>query len=120
MAQFLRLLFRGSFHDKRYADSLTLDFDSTYAAKSVMQRRLYKDSSLRTYDLHAKLDTIQCPTLILAGADDRFAPGTYERIHDHIKNSEYVLLPDCGHFPYIEAPSIFFPIIRRFLKHAAH
>ena len=119
MAKFFRLLFRESFHDKRFVDSLTLDFDSTYSAKSVMGRRLYRDSTLRSYDIHAKLDVIHCPTLIIAGADDRVAHGTNEQIHDHIRGSEYVLLPDCGHFPYIEAPEKFFPVLREFLKNAA-
>ena len=33
MAKFFRLLFHGSFHDRRYADSLTLAFDSSYACE---------------------------------------------------------------------------------------
>lgn len=119
MERFLRLLFRGSFYDKRYVDSLTLAFDSTYSAKSVMQRYLFRDEKLHTYDLHEALDTIQCPTLIIAGADDRVAPETNERIQEHIRGSRYVLLPDCGHFPFVEAPDEFFPVIREFLQRNA-
>ena len=116
MERFMRLLFRGSFYDKRYADSLTLDFDSTYSSRSVMLRYLFKDERLRSYDLHESLDTVQCPTLIVAGADDRIAPETNELIQEHIRLSRYVLLPKCGHFPFIEAPDEFFPVIREFLQ----
>jgi proline iminopeptidase len=116
MEKFFRLLFRGSFYDKRYADSLTLAFDSTYATKSAMQRHLFLDPQIHSYDLHEALDTIQCPTLIVAGADDRVAPETNEMIQEHIPGSRYVLLPNCGHFPFIEAPEEFFPVIREFLQ----
>jgi proline iminopeptidase len=119
MERFLRLLFRGSFYDKRYVDSLTLAFDSTYPAKSAMQRYLFKDKSLRSYDLQEALDTIQCPTLVIAGSYDRVAPGTNEMIQEHIRGSKYILLPDCGHFPFVEAPDEFFPIIREFLQGTA-
>lgn len=119
MSRFLRLLFRGSFHDKRYADSLSLNFDSTYSSRSVLVRFLSRDPNLRSYDLHPLLDTVRCPTLIIAGADDRMAPGTNEQIHDRIRGSELVMLEDCGHFPFIEAPRKYFGLIRRFLKKSA-
>jgi len=119
MAKFFRLLFRGSFHDKRYADSLTLDFDSTYSAKSIMVRQLMRDSTLRSYDIHDQLDVIRCPTMIISGADDVVAPGTNEQIYAHVRGSQYVLLPDCGHFPFIEASNIFFPVVNKFLENSA-
>ena len=113
MERFMRLLFRGSFHDKRYADSLTLDFDSTYSSRSVMQRYLFRDEKLRSYDLHESLDTIQCPTLIVAGADDRVAPETNEMIQEHIRQSRYVLLPNCGHFPLYRSSGRIFSAAQR-------
>ena len=119
MTRFLRLLFRGSFHDKRFADSLSLNFDSTYPARSVLVRFLSRDPKLRSYDLHPMLDTVRCPTLIIAGADDRIAPGTNEQIHERIRGSELITLDDCGHFPFIEAPRKYFGLIRRFLKKSA-
>ncbi len=119
MAKFFRLLFRSSFHNKHYSDSLTLTFDSSYSAKSAMVRQLGRDSTLRSYDIHARLDTIQCPALIIGGSDDAVVPGTNEQIHDHIRGSQYILLPECGHFPYIEAGEKFFPLVREFLKTAA-
>ncbi len=119
MAKFFRLLFRGSFHNKQYADSLTLTFDSSYSAKSAMVRQLSRDSTLRSYDIHARLDAIQCAALLIGGSDDAVVPGTNEQIHDHIHGSQYVLLPECGHFPYIEAGERFFPLVREFLSTAA-
>ena len=119
MAKFFRVLFHSSFHNKQYCDSLTLTFDSAYSAKSAMVRQLNRDSTLRSYDIHARLDTLQCPALIIGGSDDAVVPGTNEQIRDHIRGSQYVLLPECGHFPYIEAGERFFPLVREFLRTAA-
>ncbi len=119
MAKFFRLLFHGSFHNRQYGDSLTLIFDSSYAAKSAMVQQLSRDSTLHSYDIHARLNTIQCPALIIGGSDDAVVPGTNEQIRDHIRGSQYILLTDCGHFPYIEAGDRFFPLVRDFLKSAA-
>ncbi|MGA7161664.1 MAG: alpha/beta fold hydrolase [Bacteroidota bacterium] len=119
VAKYFRLLFRPFFHNKGYADSLSLDFDSTYASKSLMVWQLARDSTLHSYDLQSKLDTVRCPAIIISGADDIVAPGTNEQIHEHIRGSQYILLPDCGHFPFIEASDIFFPTLRNFLKKAA-
>ena len=118
MAKYFRLLFRGSFRDKRFADSLTLEFDSTYASKSAMVQQLYNDTRIQTYDIHRRLNAVTCPTLIIAGADDAAAPEANEQIHESIRGSQYVILPDCGHFPFIEAGEKFFPLVRNFLKTA--
>jgi proline iminopeptidase len=119
MARFFRLLFHGSFHNKQYAESLTLNFDSSYSAKSAMVRQLNRDSTLRSYDIFAKLDTIQCPVLIIGGSDDAVVPGANENIRDHIRGAQYILMPECGHFPFVESPGKFFPAVRTFLKNSA-
>jgi len=116
MMAFFRLLFRASFYDRHYADSLTFDFDSTYAMKSAMQRNLSKDKSLMQYDLHGQLGKITCPTLIFGGDHDMVTPEANERIHKAIKGSKYILIKNCGHFPFIEAQEQFFPILRNFYK----
>jgi proline iminopeptidase len=116
MAKFFRLLFRGTFYQKRYIDSLSLNFDSTYAKISMMQRFLSRDSVLKSYDLFEKLDTIQCPVMIVGGDHDMIPPAFNERIQEHIKNSRYICLPDCGHFPFVEAQDEFFPTVRAFLS----
>jgi len=116
MARFFRLLFRGSFYQKTYVDSLTLSFDSSYAKISRMQKYLSKDPILNTYDLFGKLDTLHCPVLIIGGDYDLIPSEFNERIQEHIRNSRYILLPDCGHFPFVEAQDEFFPTIRAFLK----
>lgn len=116
MVKFFRLLFRGTFYQKNYADSLSLNFDSTYAKSSMLLRFLAKDSVLKNYDLFDKLDIVRCPVLIIGGDHDMIPAECNERIQEHINTSRYILFPNCGHFPFVEAPEEFFPTVRAFLK----
>ena len=118
MEQFFRVLFRGSFFNRTYADSLTLSFDTSYATKSRLMQQLYKDKNAITYDLHPRLGRIECPTLIVGSTYDTSVPESNEQIHKSIKGSTLVVLDSCGHFPYIEAPKKFFGEVERFLAKA--
>jgi 3-oxoadipate enol-lactonase len=49
---------------------------------------------------------IACPTLLVAGADDPVAPPEMaRRLAGLIRGAEVEILPDCGHWPMIEAPA---------------
>jgi len=39
-----------------------------------------------------------------------------QKIHENIPNSKFVLLKNCGHFPFIERPKEFFSTIKDFLE----
>ncbi len=119
LEKFFRVLFRGEFFQKDYADSLSLPFDSSYAEKSRMVGYLRKDTTLQHYDLFGKLDTISCPVLIIGGDADILPSAFNDRLQDHLRNARYILLPDCGHFPFVEAQGEFFPTIRAFLENIA-
>jgi len=118
IAEFFRLLFRGTFADRRNVDNLTLTFDSTYARRSVLAKYLQKDARLQSYDLHSRLAKVRCPTLIIGGDHDMVPPEANTMLQDAIAGSDLEILERCGHFPYIERPDVFFPIVTRFLKKA--
>lgn len=116
MQKYFRLLFRGTFANRLLADELTLSFGPDYGARSALVHYLAKDPQLQSYDLLGRLETITCPVLII-GSDHDLAPAeSNELIHARIKGSRYVLMKNCGHFPFIEAPSQFFPAVRDFLE----
>jgi len=116
MASLFRIVFGGSFYDRRYADSLTLTFQSNYSSSSAMLQYLFKDQTLRQYDLHQKLGTIQCPTLLLGGDHDQVSPDVLQEIHISISSSKLVILKNCGHFSYIECKEDFVAAVKDFLK----
>ena len=116
MQTFFRSLFRGAFRYRFMADELTLTFGQDYGERSKLVGYLAKDPQLRTYDLLSRLDTITCPVLIIGSDYDLAPPEGNEEIHRHIKDSRYIVLKNCGHFPFIEAPTQFFPAVRDFLE----
>ncbi|MBI3006060.1 MAG: alpha/beta fold hydrolase [Ignavibacteriales bacterium] len=116
MAKLFRIAFKGSFYEPRYADSLTLTFQPNYARSSAMLQHLFKDQTLRSYDLHKELTAIQCPTFIIGGDYDQVTREMLEKIQGSIRGSKLVILKNCGHFPYIECQEDFVAAIKDFLQ----
>ncbi|MCC3306158.1 alpha/beta fold hydrolase [Sneathiella sp. HT1-7] len=62
------------------------------------------------------LKTITCPTLVLAGADDKLIPAKIQReMAVEIPNAQYVEIPNCGHLPTMEEPEITSKYMRHWL-----
>ena len=116
MQRFFRLFFRGSFRNPTLADELTLKFGPDYAATSQLISYLARDPQLQSYDILTELESITCPVLIIASDDDITPPESNEQIHSRISGSRYIVLKNSGHFPFIEAPGQFFPLVRDFLE----
>lgn len=68
------------------------------------QKILY-DTFVEHVTMTEELKNIQCPALILCGENDILKPPKFSKIiADNIKNSEYMILPDCGHVAIFEKP----------------
>ncbi len=62
------------------------------------------------------LAQVQCPTLIVHGADDQLIPVTEaETMHQHLPGSRLVIIPDAGHLPNLEQPELFNQALREFI-----
>lgn len=70
----------------------------------------------KSFDLLPNLKNLNIWTLVIHGDFDPIPPVTAQSIHENIKNSKYIIMKDCGHFPYVEKPDEFFNEIREFLK----
>ena len=67
-------------------------------------------------DLSKELTTISVPTLLIYGKNDKVTPlDLGYKMKNKIKYSELIEVEDCGHFPYIEKPTIFRLILNSFL-----
>jgi proline iminopeptidase len=62
---------------------------------------------LEEYDIAEDLSAITCSTLIIHGDHDTIPLESAEIIHRQVRGSKLVVVKDCGHFPFIEAPEIF-------------
>lgn len=119
-AQLFRISFRSTFHNPELVDSLELKLPADFAARSAKMQLLMQDPDVMNYDIHDRLSTITCPTLILHGDADPTPVAAVEDIRDRIEQAELVLMDRCGHFPFIEAPTKFFSEVRTFLTSVTH
>lgn len=110
-----RIFFRKEFANRALANSLTLTFPASFAKNSRLLSYLSKDMGAN-YDFSADLKNITAPTLVVYGDYEILAESAGKQIAETIPNSEFVVLKDCGHFPFIEQPAAYFKAINDFLK----
>jgi pimeloyl-ACP methyl ester carboxylesterase len=86
-----------------------------YQAMTALARLVWE----RPYDakLAARLHRVQCPTLLLWGADDRLVPPSYgEAYRKLLPQAELRLIPDCGHLGMFEKEAEFVAAVTRFCR----
>lgn len=68
------------------------------------------------FDMRAELPRIACPTLVVAGAQDPFAPpAMMERMAARLPSGRFALVEDAGHFVPFEQPEAVNGLIGAFL-----
>ena len=85
--------------------------DSVLTARAI-EEKLYDDTwNTDGYDLVPKLAELEIPTLVVHGEDD-FVPVEFAaRIAEAMPRGRLVVIPDCGHFAYLEAPDAFYDCV---------
>ena len=111
MAKFYKLLFKPSFYNRKYSDSLNIILPPDNEKKN----KLLSLVPLFKYDITKQLDTIKCPTIIITGDYDIMPLEANKEIQREIKDSKLVTLKNCGHFPFVEDKREYFKIIENFL-----
>ena len=104
-----RVIFEKEFYDPLRVSELTLDFPDNFAENSKKLQALGPD--LAKYDLGPDLLTLDLPALIIYGVKEPAANIVGPELWDKLDNSELVVLPRCGHFPFIEQPTKLFEAI---------
>lgn len=67
-------------------------------------------------DAHELLSTIDCPTMVIHGADDRLIPVEIgEEMARAIPGAELVIIEDAGHFVFLEQPEVIASAVADFL-----
>lgn len=74
--------------------------------------------TLKDWDVIDRLGEIDVPTLITSGRHDECTPALVEPLHEGIAGSEWVLLEDCSHTPYLEDPERYLSTVGAFLDRA--
>ena len=65
-------------------------------------------AAISKIDTLDRLHEITCPVLVMVGEEDHGTPPAMARqIHDHLPNSQFVLIKDAAHIANIEQPGVF-------------
>ncbi len=67
------------------------------------------------FDYRAEARQISAPTLVVHGGADSIPLAASEEWTRAIPDARLLVLPDVGHFPHAEAPSVFFGAVETFL-----
>jgi len=77
--------------------------------------RLVNTSHLARYA--RRLKTIETPTLVLWGRDDRVVPLRFgKHLARHLPNAQLTVIDDCGHTPHLECPDEVIAALKEFAR----
>jgi proline iminopeptidase len=98
------------------------DVARSYLEESIVPERPNPDAlhefneGIEAWDMRDELPLIASPTLVITGARDFVTgPVCSEEIAEGIPAAELVIVPDCGHFTFVECPGRFREEVARFL-----
>lgn len=112
--QFFRVLFRKEFFNRDLANSLTLTFQDSFKEGSTMLQYLGED--MAHYDLYDSLKAVSQPVLLIYGDYDPLSEIAGPRLQASLPAAILEIIPQCGHFPFVEKPQEFFTLVREFIK----
>lgn len=108
-----RVLFRKEFYNRKLADSLTLTFQDSFKEGSTMLQ--YLGADMAQYDYFESLSKVSLPVLIIYGDHDPLSGIAGTPLKASMPDARLEIIPQCGHFPFVEKPEEFFPLVRIFL-----
>jgi len=79
--------------------------------------KIWLDEKFREWNIENELPTVRCPVLVIQGTDDEY--GTMAQvaaIRRGVKDTETLLLPECGHSPHRNQPEATLEAIAGFLR----
>lgn len=78
-------------------------------------------NSAETHDVHSRLSSITCHTLIISSDQDYITPmSEQQKIVRELPNSHYVIIPETGHASMYERPALFSSLVLGFLVAPSH
>ncbi len=112
--KFWRVYFKPYFPDQSLAAKMDLQFtENTIKNANDVAGHIF--ASTGEFDLHADLQSIHCPTLVIHGASDPMPVKYAEMIHASISGSELVIVEGAGHWLFVDATDEFVSSVRDFL-----
>ncbi len=120
-AEYYRIHFGATLSNPDYLDAIIGRLRSAFSEDGIVAARAIEDKlyeetwSRDEYDLIPALHRLDIATLVVHGDGDFVPIEVIRRIADALHGSRLVVLPDCGHFAYLEQPDRVCTIITGFL-----
>lgn len=112
-----RLIFRTYCYLPEKADLLCLRASKEASINGAkVNEHLRTNVLFKSFDLRPALRSLSLKTLVIHGDADPIPVATAQNIHESIADSRFVILKNCGHFPYVEQPTEYFQALENFLK----
>ena len=90
------------------------DEEGVLLARAIAQRLYDETARSADWNLLPALRKLDVPTLLVHGEHDFIPVVLAERIADAVPGARLTVLPDCGHFTFLEAPELVFEEVARF------
>jgi pimeloyl-ACP methyl ester carboxylesterase len=105
-----------AFHDANRAPAeLRLGYQKTFQVTNWDLALWELTKATHPTDIANQLHTLSVPTLVLTGDDDRIVdPELSRQLADDIPGATFKIIPDCGHLPHEERPSLFLEAVQIF------
>ncbi len=115
MADFMRLVAPAYVHDPDKVELVLETWGRSTFAQEVAAHYFRNLAGL--YDVRDQLGEIRAPTLVVVGEHDWLVPPSARRvIAEGIPGAELVVIPEAGHFSFIERSEAYADAVRRFLN----
>ena len=106
-----------AFHDPNRAPAeLRLGYQKTFQVTNWDLALWELTKATHPTDLQNQIHTIAVPTLVLTGDDDRIvSPDLSRQLANNIPGATFKIIPECGHLPHEERPSLFLEAVQIFV-----
>jgi proline iminopeptidase len=111
VAEYYRLHFRATLRQPHHLESMIARLYASFTREGILKARAIEERLVNetwestTYNLLPALEALRIPTLVIHGEDDFIPVACAAHIAQAIPGARFVLLPDCGHFSYLECPA---------------
>ena len=113
--EMLKITVPAYFYDKRHTERLLSDINEE-SYNHLISDFLWMDLITKSYDLKPKFKDFKPQVLIIIGRQDIVGETTAYKTNKSIPSSQLMFIEECGHFPWIEQPEIFYSAVREFLN----
>ena len=98
-----RAIFKPSIFAQKQVYKLNFQFNRNYKKSQWLLAYLYPH--MIKYDYYNDLKAVKAPALIIQGEYDPTPIESAQELNRQLKNSELFVIPQCGHFPFLEKPN---------------